>query len=290
MLNVFRCAGNVVPFSPQISCTSSAPALSDKLRCPSFFRVIPSDVYQTKALAKLMARFSWDWVGVVSMDDDYGKAALENFLLDAKKEHICAAFKEEVPHYLDHTYTKRRIKEVADLIRDSSAKVVLLFLRPEQVQMLFEEMIKTNTSLTWIASDAWSTTRSLMRMKDINKVGDILGFNFVTGKIPGFEDYLKNLRPSPGGRNDFIEEYKQMRFNCSPGQPPSEHTSPSACDVTDPQKANDDYLLQAVDVMEAYSQRVAVYAIAHAIRRLLRCNDTACSGDANLLPWQVRSL
>ncbi|XP_036418152.1 G-protein coupled receptor family C group 6 member A-like [Colossoma macropomum] len=256
---------------PQISCTSSAPALSDKLRCPSFFRVIPSDVYQTKALAKLMARFSWDWVGVVSLDDDYGKAALENFLLDAEKEHVCAAFQEVVPHYLDNKYTKQRIKEVADHIRSSTAKVVLLILRPEHVEMLFEEMIKTNTSLTWIASDAWSATRNLMKIKNINKVGDIFGFTFVTGKIPGFEDYLQNLRPGRGARNDFIDEYKQMRFNCSP----------------DPLEANDDYLLHAVDVTEAYSQRVAVYAVAHAIKKLLQCNDTACSGDTNLRPWKL---
>ncbi|KAL7888610.1 hypothetical protein AOLI_G00035840 [Acnodon oligacanthus] len=270
----------------EISCTSSAPALSDKLRCPSFFRVIPSDVYQTKALAKLMAHFSWDWVGVVSLDDDYGKAAVENFLLDAEKEHVCAAFQEVVPHYLDNKYTEQRIKEVADRIRTSTAKVVLLILRPEQVEMLFEEMIKTNTTLTWIASDSWSTTRSLMKIKNINKVGEIFGFTFVTGKIPGFGDYLQNLRPGPGARNDFIEEYKQMRFNCSPGQQ-SEHTSPVACSVTDPQEANDDYLLHAVDMTEAYSQRVAVYAVAHAIKKLLQCNDTACSEDTNLLPWKL---
>ncbi|XP_072532516.1 G-protein coupled receptor family C group 6 member A-like [Salminus brasiliensis] len=270
---------------PQISCTSSASALSNKLRCPSFFRVIPSDIYQTQALAKLMTRFSWDWIGVVSLDDDYGRSALENFLLDAEKEHLCVAFQEVVP-YLDHTYSRQRIKEVANRIRSSSARVVLLILQPELVEMLFEEMIKTNTNRTWVASDAWSKVRNIMKMKDINKVGDIFGFTFHTGNIPRFEDYLQNLTISPGVRNDFIREYKQIRFNCSSGQQ-SEHTSPSACSWTDPQEANDDYLLQAVDLTEAYSQRVAVYAIAHAIKKLLKCNDTGCSGETNFPPWKL---
>ncbi|XP_017539834.2 G-protein coupled receptor family C group 6 member A-like [Pygocentrus nattereri] len=272
---------------PQISCTSSSPALSDKSRYASFFRVIPSDVYQTKALAKLMKYFNWDWVGVVTLDDDYGKPALEKFLIDSGKEQICVEFQEVVPNYLGSTDIAKRIKELADKIRRSTAKVVLLILRPEHVEMLFKELIKTNTSRIWIASDAWSTARFLMKMKDINKVGDIFGFTFLTGMIPGFEDYLKNLRLAPGERNDFIREYKQIRFNCSQQ---SEHTSPLACNVTDPLEANDDYLLSAVDLTEAYNQRVAVYAVAHAIRNLLKCNDTACSGDTNLLPWQLVSI
>uniref|UniRef100_A0AAR2KUY6 Olfactory receptor C family, b1 n=1 Tax=Pygocentrus nattereri TaxID=42514 RepID=A0AAR2KUY6_PYGNA len=266
---------------PQVSCSSSAAALSDKLRYTSFFRVIPSNIYQSQALAKLMRHFNWDWIGIVSLDDDYGKGIYENFVRHAEKERICFDFDEVIPNYDN---VKQRIQEVADIIRNATARVVVLFLRIQQVEMLFEEMIKTNTSRTWIASNAWSMSRLLMKMKGINKVGDIIGTTFITGKIPGFEDYLQNLRPRPGVRNDFIMEYKQMRFNCSQQ---SQHTSPLACNVTDPQEANDDYLLQAVDVTEAYSQRVAVYAVAHAMKKLLQCNDTACSGDTNFMPYEL---
>ncbi|XP_036418145.1 G-protein coupled receptor family C group 6 member A-like [Colossoma macropomum] len=269
---------------PQVACTSSAAALSDKLRYTSFFRVIPSNIYQAQALAKLMRHFNWDWIGVVYLDDDYGKGIHENFVEHAATEQICFHFDEMVSNYID---VKQRIKQVADIIRNSTAKVVVLFLRIQQVEMLFEEMIKTNTSRIWIASNTWSMARLLMKMKGINKVGDILGTNFITGKIPGFEDYLQNLRPRPGARNDLIREYKQMRFNCSQQ---SAHTSPVACNVTDPQEANDDYLLHAVDVTEAYNQRVAVYAVAHAIKKLLQCNDTACSGDTSFMPYELLNI
>ncbi|KAK3542684.1 hypothetical protein QTP86_032715, partial [Hemibagrus guttatus] len=261
----------------QISCTSSAPILTDKLRYPSFLRVIPSDIYQTQALAKLMRHFSWNWVGVVTLDDDYGNAALENFLLAAEEVKVCVEFKEVLPTI---DISEKSIKEAADRIRSSSAKIVLLILRSSAVEILFKEMIKTNTSRTWIASDAWSMAGSLMTMKDINKVGDILGFTFVTGEIPGFKDYLQNLQPSSGGHNDFIREYKQMRFKCPPG-PNSNNMHTSACIETDPQEMNDDYLINAVYLTATYNQRVAVYAVAHAIKKILECNDTACPGDAN---------
>lgn len=252
----------------QISCTSSAPTLSDKLRYPSFFRIIPSDIYQTQALAKLMRYFSWNWVGVVTLDDDYGNAALENFLLAAEKVKVCVDFQEVLPTI---DISEKRIKEAADHIRSSSVRIVLLILRTLQVEMLFKEIIRTNTTRTWIASDAWSMAGSLMTMKDINRVGEILGFTFTTGEIPGFKDYLQNLQPRTGGWNDFITEYKQIRFN-----------------GTNPEEMNDDFLIRAVDLTATYSQRVAVYAVAHALKEILKCNSTACPGDTNFPLEKVR--
>lgn len=265
---------------PQISSTSTAPALSDKLRYASFLRVVPSDVYQTQALVKLMTHYSWNWVGVVTLDDEYGRAVLENFLQDAQKEQVCLQFHEVLPNYLGFLNIDEKIKMVADRIESSNATAVLLILRPELVQMLFKEMIKRNIRRVWIAGDAWSTTHFLMKMTDINKVGDIFGFTFVTGYIPGFEGYLRNLRPSPGARNDFISEYKQMSSNCTQSQQ-SKNSFLLDCNEMD---------LHNVDLTETYGQRVAVYAIAHAIKKLLKCDSTSCTEDTNFLPWKLISI
>ncbi|XP_065112772.2 G-protein coupled receptor family C group 6 member A-like [Paramisgurnus dabryanus] len=254
---------------PQISCTSSSPVLSDKLRYPSFMRVIPSDVHQAKALIKLMTSFSWDLVGMVYGDDDYGRAAHQSLLQEAKGK-VCFAFEKEVTHYLDHVDVDKQVKDAVDTIRASSAQVVLLILKPQLVEKIFKWMIQTNTNRIWIASDVWSMFGPLTKMPDINKVGDIFGFSFTMGNIPGFEDYLKNLRPTPGARNDFIEEYKELRLNCS--------ISPLNCSVDE---------LGVVDLREVYSQRVAVYAVAHGLKKLLKCNETTCNGDINFPPWQL---
>nr|XP_055041263.1 G-protein coupled receptor family C group 6 member A-like [Misgurnus anguillicaudatus] len=255
---------------PQISCTSSSPVLSDKLRYPSFMRVIPNDVHQTEALVKLMTHFSWDWVGVVYGDDDYGRAAHQSLLEEAKGK-VCFAFEKEVTHYLDHVDVDKQVKDAVDTIQASSAQVVLLILKPQLVEKIFKWMIQTNTSRIWIASDSWSMFGPLTKMPDINKVGDVFGFSFTMGNIPGFEDYLKNLRPTPGATNYFIEEYKELRLNCS--------ISPLNCSV--------DELLGVVDLREVYSQRVAIYAIAHGLKKLLKCNETSCNGDINFPPWQL---
>ncbi|XP_034554815.1 G-protein coupled receptor family C group 6 member A isoform X2 [Notolabrus celidotus] len=284
---------------PLLSSTSSSPELSEKTRFPAFLRTIPSDIHQTKALASIMLHFDWNWVGVVYGDDDYGRAAFQSFLWDAEANGVCLAYQEVLPHYLGHSDSSRRIRQVAQHIRSSTAQAVLLILRAELVSALFKEMIKTNTSRTWVASDSWSSSWSLAKMDGINKVGDILGFTFVAGRSESFDNYLKNLTATPGGHNHFIEKYKNLRFNCTPecfsSQPPPycppndllSIKSAEACTITDPQEQNDDFLVTALDTSKAFPNRIAVWAVANALKKLLQCNSSSCSGETDFPPWQL---
>ncbi|KAM8826783.1 olfactory receptor CB1 [Synchiropus picturatus] len=283
---------------PLVSATSSSPDLSDKTRFTSALRTVPSDVHQTKAVAKIMDYYHWNWVGVVYGDDDYGKAAFQSFQKNAEKNNVCLAFQEVVPHYLGHQNSKHRIQEVAEQIRASAARVVLLILKEELVELLFKEMIRTNTSRVWIASDAWSRNRAVAHMEGINLVGDILGFSFVAHQSDSLDEYLQNLTVAPGGFNNFIEQYKNFRFNCSsecfssdrPSYCPTvlqQEESRYTCSTDGPQGQNDDYLVKYMDSSNVFSDRIAVWTIAHAIRNLLKCNASGCSGEINFPPWKL---
>ncbi|XP_056446953.1 G-protein coupled receptor family C group 6 member A-like isoform X2 [Gadus chalcogrammus] len=288
---------------PQISATSSANTLDDTLRYPSFLRTIPSDVHQTHALAQLMAHFKWNWVGVVSGDDDYGRAALHDFLKYAEDANVCAAFNEVIPHYLDHPESKQRIDEVATHIQSSDARVVLLILKGQLVEQLFRVMISKGISRTWIATDSWSQYQAVAEMTGINTIGDVFGIRFITGPNPGYEHFLTNLSPGPGAVNRFIEEYKDLRFECTPeaqqhqdclkDRPADQCPLPDslklksklACVLPDPQKANDDFLAQAPD--QTYAHRLATWSIAFALRSLLQCNTTTCPGERDFKPGNL---
>ncbi|XP_046907828.1 G-protein coupled receptor family C group 6 member A [Hypomesus transpacificus] len=291
---------------PQISTTSSAATLDDKLRFPTFLRTIPSDTHQTQALAQLMAHYSWNWVGVVSGDDDYGKAALQSFLKDADDLKICLEFEEVLPQYLNNANIQSRILKVADKIQSSKAKVVLLILKEQVVEQLFKEIIRRGITRIWIASDGWSMSQHLTNINDINMVGGILGFGFITSSpTPGFKDYLKNLTSGPGVVNRLIEEYKDLRFKCtSEAQeqrdclakvPPStcpipkslEFKSDLACTLPNAQEANDDFLVDHVNLNLTYRETLATWSIAHALRSLLKCNQSDCPGDTHFPPWKL---
>lgn len=283
----------------QVSSISSSPKLSDKVHYPVFFRTVPSDKHQMKAIAKLMNYYNWNWVGIVYEDGEYGRGAFQRFLKEAARSKVCLAYQEMLPNYENSSHSLKHIKRVSQRIISSNAQVVVLILRAELVKALFQEMIRTNTTRTWISSDAWSQSSLVSNMEDINMVGDILGLNFISRKSKSFDSYLTNLTVVPGSYNDFIEEYKNLRFNCTPEcfsvKPPPHCPSPqllkikssNACNFEDPQDQNDNYLVSSLDTSRALTTREAVWAVAYALQKLLKCNSSMCLGEINFPPWKV---
>lgn len=269
------------------------------MRYPVFLRTVPSDTHQVQAVVKLMKHYGWNWVGVVFEDGEYGRSAFQSFQSDAADSNVCLAYQEMLTYNENPAHSLKYIKHVSQQIISSSAKVVVLILRAELVKSLFEEMIRTKTTRTWISTDAWSQSSLVSKMDGINMVGDILGLTFISHRSKSFDNYLTNLTVTPGGYNRFIEEYKNLRFNCTPecfsNRPPPycppphllKIKSPNACHLEDPQSQNDDYLVNSLDSNRALSTREAVWAVAYALQKLLKCNSSSCLGELNFPPWKV---
>ncbi|XP_006157937.1 G-protein coupled receptor family C group 6 member A isoform X3 [Tupaia chinensis] len=101
---------------PQVSYESTAEILSDKIRFPSFFRTVPSDFYQTKAMAHLIQKSGWNWIGMITTDDDYGRLALNTFAIQAAANNVCIAFKEVLPAFLSDGTIEVRIDQTLEKI------------------------------------------------------------------------------------------------------------------------------------------------------------------------------
>ncbi|XP_067839950.1 G-protein coupled receptor family C group 6 member A-like [Heptranchias perlo] len=292
---------------PQISFASSAAILSDKVRFASFLRTVPSDIHQTEALARLVSNSQWNWIGIIATDDDYGKSAMNDFISKAQNHDICIAFQELIPTYVGDEQSDERIQALVSKIENTpNASVIVLFAKPPLVIKLFNEIIQRKVARTWIASDAWSISRAVAMMQNIQKVGNIFGFSFKNGNIPGFLTHLKNLRPRPGTLNKFIDEYRQLRFTCSDeyinytktcgsssqrcSLPDSlKLVSPLACTKTNESFADfdDDYLVRNVELGGTYATFLAIKSIAHALRNLLKCQEGACQRTLDFAPWRL---
>ncbi|XP_070275311.1 G-protein coupled receptor family C group 6 member A isoform X3 [Myotis yumanensis] len=101
---------------PQVSYESTAEILSDKIRFPSFLRTVPSDFYQTKAMAHLIQKSGWNWIGIITTDDDYGRLALSTFVLQTMANNVCIAFKEVLPAFLSDNTIEIRINQTLEKI------------------------------------------------------------------------------------------------------------------------------------------------------------------------------
>ncbi|XP_008516197.2 G-protein coupled receptor family C group 6 member A isoform X3 [Equus przewalskii] len=101
---------------PQVSYESTAEILSDKIRFPSFLRTVPSDFYQTKAMVHLIQKSGWNWIGIITTDDDYGRLALNTFAIQTAANNVCIAFKEVIPAFLSDNTIEVRINQALEKI------------------------------------------------------------------------------------------------------------------------------------------------------------------------------
>ncbi|XP_003781666.1 G-protein coupled receptor family C group 6 member A isoform X3 [Otolemur garnettii] len=101
---------------PQVSYESTAEILSDKIRFPSFLRTVPSDFYQTKAMAHLIQKSGWNWIGIITTDDDYGRLALNAFAIQTAEKNVCIAFKEVLPAFFSDKTIEDRINQTLEKI------------------------------------------------------------------------------------------------------------------------------------------------------------------------------
>ncbi|XP_068089469.1 G-protein coupled receptor family C group 6 member A-like [Hyperolius riggenbachi] len=290
---------------PQISPASSAFTLSDKIRFPSFLRTVPSDTYQTKAIVELIKMFQWNWVGIVSSDDDYGRSALD--LLDDhfKNQQICTAFSIIIPSYVDNPALESSLMSVINELKTTTTNVLVVVAKGPIVKLLLDKCIKFNISKTWISSDSWSNSMEVLNTEGIERVGTVIGINFKMGHVNGFEDYLRNLQnPENGTVNHFIEQYQDLRFNCtdtykqylacissSSGRNCTldyslSMKSPLACQEKNQTFSNDDYLSQNIEWSKTYSTHLAIIAMAQALHNLL-CKNGTCMRGIDFSPSQL---
>uniref|UniRef100_A0A3Q1IY95 Olfactory receptor C family, n1 n=1 Tax=Anabas testudineus TaxID=64144 RepID=A0A3Q1IY95_ANATE len=148
-------AGALGPFQlPIISYFSTCACLSNRVKYPTFFRTIPSDYFQAKALAALINHFGWQWIGVIQSDNDYGRNGVLAFTAEVKKFGVCIAFVGAILR----TYTMDKILDVLEMIKQSTVKVILAFVQEGDFYPLMKEIVKQNiTGIQWIATEAWIT-------------------------------------------------------------------------------------------------------------------------------------
>ncbi|VCW70034.1 unnamed protein product [Gulo gulo] len=282
---------------PQVSYESTAEILSDKIRFPSFLRTVPSDFYQTKAMAHLIQKSGWNWIGIIATDDDYGRLALNTFAVQTTTNNVCIAFKEVLPAFLSDDTLEVRINETLEkIIAEAQVNVIVVFLRQSHVFNLFSKAIERNINKIWIASDNWSTATKITTIPNVKKIGKVVGFAFRRGNMSSFHSFLQNLHIFPSKNNKALHEYAMLLSACAQ----VEDNDLSQCIASYSQgtlayKANEDiernfslrndFLWDYTEPGLVHSIQLAVLALGYAIRDL--CQARNCQNPYAFQPWEV---
>lgn len=76
-------------------------------------RTMPSDAFQIKALAQLVSYFGWTWVGVIGIESDYARFAIQLFLQESVQYGVCAAF----THFYPVVLSQQALDKLLDVIQ-----------------------------------------------------------------------------------------------------------------------------------------------------------------------------
>ncbi|XP_031203287.1 G-protein coupled receptor family C group 6 member A isoform X2 [Mastomys coucha] len=281
---------------PQVSYESTAEILSDKVRFPSFLRTVPSDFYQTKAMAHLIRQSGWNWVGAITTDDDYGRLALNTFAIQAAANKVCIAFKEVLPAFLSDSTIEGRINQILErIITEAQVNVIVVFLRKFHVFNLFTKAIERKISKIWIASDNWSTATKIITIPNVKKLGKVVGFTFRRGNMSSFHSFLQTLHMRPTDNNKPLHEFAMLFSACKyvkDGDLSQCISNYSQATLTyDTTKTIENHLFKRNDFLWHYTEpglihsiQLAVFALGHAIRDLCQARD--CQKPNAFQPWE----
>ncbi|XP_061072496.1 extracellular calcium-sensing receptor-like [Conger conger] len=265
---------------PMVSYSATCACLGDNQKYPTFFRTVPSDAFQARAIARMLRLFGWTWVGVVMGDGDYGKFGIQHLLEELQNSEV---------------NLETSIPRIVETLRHSTAKVIVAFAVVADMQVLLREVVKQNiTDRQWIATESWITSSHMSSPNNLPSLRGTLGFSLRKGNIQGLRSFLTRFKPKDFPSVPFVQEFWETMFGCSFSDPSPSPSARPNCTGSESLDNVESFYTDVSELRFTYSVYKAVYAIAHAIHNMLSCRPGhgpfekgGCPNVTNLQPWQI---
>ena len=249
---------------PQVSYASSSPVLSNRDRYGYFYRTVPADDLQARAMIDLALRFEWRYFSTIYSDNPYGEPGIDELRRLAQENGLCI----DVDEGIGESFTAVDYRRVALQILNSSAEVVILFASQDHAKELFVQLdniqqeFGSSRQFLWIASDSW--VQSITLVHQFNRtVAGLWGITPLSHFIQAFQEYFSQLTPISDLRDPWFEEFYKAYLGCNEDNNSCSNNSR----ITDqPKYAQGAKVAQVID---------AVYSVAHAVHNFLtdNCDD-----------------
>ena len=194
-----------------VSHEATSSMFEDRLTYRNFFRTVPSDALQVKALVDIVKYFNWSYISTINSNGEYGRRGVASLSELAESRKICFAKQISLPPYPTENHYQMAIK---NLVAATKAKVVVMFTLPEDTRELIKMAgnLKVNT-ITWISSTAWKQD-AVGSAEDGGKGALIL--KTADSVDSHFMEYFMNLTANTNNYEWFREFWSEV-FNCTFG-------------------------------------------------------------------------
>ena len=251
---------------PQVSPFATSEELTSN-KYKTFFRTVPSDRQQAKAIADLIDHFGWTYVTLIGVDSSYGRWGLLSLERESQNRGTFCIHAIEI--FPTTRYESKVNAIISRLKKDTRSKVVVLWADPTtSLYVLDEARNQKVIGITWLAPDGWSEASSLFKREFLPVIGGFLGTLFRKFEISEFKKHLMGLTRESRNSSWWREAWEQMDKNCHRDKTNVSNicTNGQYSKVTK-QMFNEMYTAYLPYVIDA------VYAVAHALDRLFRSKN-----------------
>ncbi|XP_040189948.1 extracellular calcium-sensing receptor-like [Rana temporaria] len=186
----------------QISYGARDTLLSDRKMYPNFFRTVPDDEMQYVAIAKLLERLKWNWVGILTSDDEYGEREIRHLSKHLSDHGICIEFKILV--------SIKNYNKIPPELRTSTTEVLIIC---GSFSLIYYKFLYHNvpyyTEKTFIIPDSWSMSEIFFSLSNCS-----LAFTFPPLYIKGLLEYFYSIHPSSRPNDPLMEDILISEFQC----------------------------------------------------------------------------
>uniref|UniRef100_A0A4W6D6I0 G-protein coupled receptors family 3 profile domain-containing protein n=1 Tax=Lates calcarifer TaxID=8187 RepID=A0A4W6D6I0_LATCA len=241
------------------------------------------DRFQVIGLVQLMKHFDWRWVGIIYSPGLYSEEGTSEFVKEAEKEGVCVEYRLPYSKIYENYFNT-----IVQTLRESSSKVVLLFLSLSYTKSFLSEIENYNiTGKQWVGSESWITQADLASVERKNILQGAIGFALPQASIPGLGEFLLSLKPSDEPQSAIIKAIWETFFDCSFS--PS-NTSTMCTGTEDLRTVSSDYTDVAYFRAENNVYK-AVYLVAYALHALLQCQNGSnpTTGKVLILQFLIHS-
>ncbi|KAL4225958.1 hypothetical protein ACF0H5_013946 [Mactra antiquata] len=263
---------------PMLSYSASSPDLENRIRYPYFLRSVPSDSLQIQGMIKVLTTLDISHVGLLYIDDAYGKAGKIQLEEEARRHKICV----KPPIQLSQNMTNDDLDGIVDKLEEQQVRVVLFFGIDTVAKQILDVM---DNPPIFVASEAWGTNQKLIagQTGQKSKGSIVFNINSKSNDNTDYKSYLKSLNASHTYLNRWLPKYFEDYNGCysidsfeKPKSPQPKICSDDFTSTLDTNTTDNLYNDQrAVHTMNS------VYAASTSLRQV--CDDCSSSSVKQLV-------
>ncbi|XP_061446511.1 vomeronasal type-2 receptor 26-like [Rhineura floridana] len=301
---------------PQISYGSFEPEVKNKVKFPSFYRMVPNEALQYQGIVQLLQHFRWKWVGLITVDDEGGEHFLQAIETMLSQNGICLAFSERIPKNM-HLYTNiheiisgRRTILPAFMMSEASAVVIhgetatITWLGGtigaiRIIQLIVPQFKKYTAAKVWITTAQIDFTSHIFLKiidTDIQDFHGAISFSIHSKELQNFQDFLESVNPSWDNADGFISDFWEQAFSCLLSNSTVPTDIHDTCTKEEVLESLPSPYFEMSMTGHSFSVYNAVYSLGHALHFMYstrsNCRRMEVMGTLSssmVKPWQLHS-